>query len=242
MEDKVLRTSDFRLSLSNVEWEQWKIFTTAFFFEHATSRDSANQSRFHANPSLPILLEIVLAGLLCPEACAASTDFDEARRQQDAGHYVEAEKLYRAVLRAQPKSVPALTNLGVVLAKQRKYGEAVTAYKNVLRLAPDLLPVRINLGIAFYQAEQYAEAADWFQSVLKVSPREAKAQHLLAICYLQTNRYQQAADLFSKLLPSEDVSLNVGAATAFLKTGRQAEAEELFAKTLKGRISRPRSI
>ena len=146
-----------------------------------------------------ILLEIVLATLFCQDARTASTDFDDARRHQDAGRYAEAEKLYRVVLKAQPKSVPALTNLGVVLARQGKYSEAVTAYRKVLRLDPDLLPVRMNLGIAFYQAAQYAEAADWFQSVLKVSPGEARARHLLAVCYLQTSRYQEAADQFSRL-------------------------------------------
>ncbi|HET6962450.1 MAG TPA: tetratricopeptide repeat protein, partial [Terriglobia bacterium] len=94
--------------------------------------------------AIPVLLEIILAALLRADACtAASSDFDEARRQQEAGRYVEAEKLYRAVLKVQPKSVPALTNLGVVLARQGKYGEAVTAYKKVLRLDPDLLPVRM---------------------------------------------------------------------------------------------------
>jgi tetratricopeptide (TPR) repeat protein len=82
--------------------------------------------------AIPILLEIVLAGLLHPDACAASSDFDKARRLQDAARYAEAEKLYRAVLKSQPRSVPALTNLGVVLARQGKYGEAVTAYRRFL--------------------------------------------------------------------------------------------------------------
>src|SRR5262245_37194820 len=113
--------------------------------------------------AVAILLEIVFATLLGADlAAAASSDFDDARRQQDAGRYAEAERLYRAVLKAQPRSVPALTNLGVVLAKQGNYSEAVTTYKQVLGLAPDLLPVRMNLGIAYYQAQGYAEAAGWF--------------------------------------------------------------------------------
>src|SRR5262245_35903308 len=181
-----------------------------------------------------VLLEIVLTAV-----CTASSDFDEARRQQDAGRYAEAEKLYGAVLKTKPRSVPALTNLGVVLARQGKFGEAVTAYKKALQLAPDLVPVKMNLGIVLYQTEQYAEAADWFQKVLKVNPSDGRARHLLAVCYLQTSRYHEAAEHFSKLLPSEDVSLNVGAATALLKIGRQAEGEALLRKTLEGQDRSP---
>jgi Flp pilus assembly protein TadD len=109
----------------------------------------------------------------------------------------------------------------------------------VLRLDPGLLPVKMNIGIAYYQSGEYARAAESFQSVVKSNPKEARAKHLLAVCYLQTGRYSDSAQLFSGLLPSEDVSLNVGAATAFLKSGKEVEADALLAKILEGKGGTP---
>ena len=74
-------------------------------------------SGFMRVQALFFLIEILFSAFFCPAASPAFSDFDDARRQQDEA-YREAERLCRAVLKAQPKSVPALTNLGVVLARQ----------------------------------------------------------------------------------------------------------------------------
>src|SRR3989442_11600579 len=137
------------------------------------------------------------------------SDFEQARKLQNEGRYSEAEQLYRAVLKAQPKSVPAWTNLGVVLSRQGKHAEAVSAYKKVLQLDPSLHPVKLNLAIAYYQSGDWTQAVKWLQICLRVDPNDRRAQHLLAICYVQTGQYDKAAQAFAKLLPSEDISINV---------------------------------
>src|SRR5438093_4456467 len=75
----------------------------------------------------------------------SDSDFDKARRLQEMGRYPEAERLYRAILAVEPDSVPALTNLGVVLSRQGNHSAAIAAYQHVLRLAPDLAEVKLNL-------------------------------------------------------------------------------------------------
>ncbi|MGH8246317.1 MAG: tetratricopeptide repeat protein, partial [Gammaproteobacteria bacterium] len=74
-------------------------------------------------------------------AAFSDSDFDKARRLQEMGRYPEAERLYRAVLAVDPDSVPAQTNLGVVLSRQGKHSAAIAAYQRVLRLGPALAEV-----------------------------------------------------------------------------------------------------
>lgn len=57
----------------------------------------------------------------CIVCAAQQSAFDVARSLQDLGRYAEAEKYYQRALKSDPRSVPALTNLGVVLARQGKY-------------------------------------------------------------------------------------------------------------------------
>src|SRR5437867_12787008 len=90
--------------------------------------------------------------VFCLAFSAPGSDFDKARRLQEMGRYPEAERLYRAVLALDPDSVPALTNLGVVLSRQGKHSDAIAAYQRVLRLAPALTEVKLNLALAYYHS------------------------------------------------------------------------------------------
>src|SRR5262249_40398954 len=55
---------------------------------------------------------------------------------------------------------------------------------------------------------------------------------LLAICQVQRRKFAEAAALFSKLLPSDDPSILIGAATSYIETGRSEEANSLLEKLL----------
>lgn len=170
----------------------------------------------------------VAAGAQAPRVSA----FDEGRRLQEQGRYVEAETRYREALRAQPGSAPLWTNLGVVLARQAKFADAIVAYKKALAADPSVTPVKGNIALAYYQQEDWNSAAEWFGQVLRQNPNDRRSMHLLAICDVQRQRYKEAADLFGKLLPSDDPAILVGAATAFLETGRETEGAALLEKLL----------
>ena len=168
-------------------------------------------------------------------AAFADSDFDKARQLQDLGNYSEAERLYRAVLAVDPDSVPALTNLGVVLSRQGKHSDAIAAYQRVLRLDPALAEVKLNLALAYYHSSQWDKAVGQLRSVLLKSPADLRALQLMAVCLLELERFEDAARAYEKLLPSDDVSILVGAATAYLKTGRREEGEALLARVLSER-------
>ena len=151
------------------------------------------------------------------------------------GSYAEAERLYRLALAVEPDSVPALTNLGVVLSRQGKYPAAIAAYQRVLRLDPTLTGVKLNLALAYYHSADWEKAARWLRAVLVQAPDNRSALQLLPVCLLELERFEQAARAYEKLLPSDDVSILVGAATAYLKTGRREKGEALLARALSER-------
>src|SRR6266536_3603565 len=168
------------------------------------------------------LYALVLCFALSGDSAAFSdSDFDKARRLQEMGRYPEAERLYRAVLAVDPDSVPALTNLGVVLSRQGKHSAAIAAYQRALRLAPALTEVKLNLALAYYHSAAWEKAARQLRSVLLQAPEDRRALQLLAVCLLELERFEEAARAYEKLLPNDDVSILVGAATAYIKTGRR---------------------
>src|SRR5688572_10563111 len=151
------------------------------------------------------------------------------------GRYPEAERFYRRVLAVEPDSIPALTNLGVVLSRQGKHSAAINAYQRVLRLDPALLEVKLNLALAYYHSAAWEKAARQLRSVLLQAPANRSALQLLSICLLELERFEEAARTYEKLLPSDDLSILVGAATAYLKTGRREKGEALLARALSER-------
>ncbi len=74
-------------------------------------------------------LALLIAGAKTAKAPTEQfSSFDQARKFQLAGEFAEAERLYRTFLKDHPASVPALTNLGVVLARQGKHLQIGSRY------------------------------------------------------------------------------------------------------------------
>lgn len=81
----------------------------------------------------------------------------------------------------------------------------------------------------------WEKAARWLRSVLVQAPDNRSALQLLPVSLLELERFEEAARAYEKLLPSDDVSILVGAATAYLKTGRREKGEALLARALSER-------
>ncbi len=172
-----------------------------------------------------------LAGVLA--VLGAEDAFETGRRLQDQGRYAEAEKYYRLAVKENPRSIPALTNLGVVLAREGKYPDAIAIYKSALKINPSITALKLNLAIANIQIGNCAEAAHWLQPVVEAAPDDRRSRQLLGICQLELGQFQQAVRSFELLMPTNDVSVLLGAATAFIKVGRTAEATALMDRIFK---------
>jgi tetratricopeptide (TPR) repeat protein len=166
------------------------------------------------------------------EGWCADSAFQTARQFQAEGNYPAAERLYREFLREQPRSVPALANLGIVLARQGKSGDAVKVYRTALSIDPGALPVKVDLALTYYRMNDWTEAIAAFRAVLGADPNDRRSLQLLAISYSQAGQFSQAAATYQKLLPSSDPAVLIGLATAYRELGRFQESEDVLGSTL----------
>lgn len=91
---------------------------------------------------------------LSPQTLAKDADTAYVR-----GDVQEAIRLYEELIKIQPDSVEARTNLGVALAHIGRYNEAVAQYDEALKRAPDNPSILLNLALAWYKQAAFDKAA-----------------------------------------------------------------------------------
>ena len=125
---------------------------------------------------------------------------DEALR---AGDLDRAEKCFRQVLAAEPESVAALSNLGVVAMRRQHWDDAVRLFTRAEKLAPKISGIRLNIGLAYYRQNRFDAAIPPFESVLRDQPTSGQARYLLGLCYFFTGRYAESAHALEFLWPEQ---------------------------------------
>jgi predicted Zn-dependent protease len=175
--------------------------------------------------AIPVSLLMVscLLGQLTSEQA-----FENAVRLQKAGKWTEAEQSYHSYLNRFGATPEALANLGAVLVQRERFPEAVQAYGRALQLAPEVLPIRLNLGLAYFKSGQPGPAAEQFGVILGKQPGNRQALQLRAMCLLELERFADAARDYAALMPSADVNVRLGLASAYLRLDRAAEAKSLI--------------
>ena len=158
--------------------------------------------------------------------------FEAARSKQAQGDFASAERLYRGFLKTHPASVPALTNLGVVLARQGRYSAAIAMYDSALKIDPSALPALINLGLSYYRMSEWHNAAEKFEKVLAKNPEDRRSRQLLAVSLSQLGDCERGASEFEKLMPSTDPAVLVGLAACYKDTGREEDSEKILTNLL----------
>ncbi len=179
------------------------------------------------NSAVVVSLSLLMVSGLSGQP-AADQLFEQAVQLQQAGRWAEAEKAYRAHTKRFGPQPETLANLGAVLVRQERFPEAIGAYAQALQLAPGVLPIRINLGLAYFKSGQLAPAVEQFTAVLEKQAGHAQARQLRAMCLLELERYEEAARDYAALLPSSDVNVRLGLASAYLRLDRAAEAQSIM--------------
>jgi tetratricopeptide (TPR) repeat protein len=175
-----------------------------------------------------ILLFASLTALCSPGAVGQESVFDQAHESQNQGALALAEQQYRQFLVTNPKSIPAITNLGVVLAQQGKLMEAIEAYLRALRLDPRARATRTDLAIAYYRSQQWNNAVEAFARVLREHPEDRRCRQLLAVSLIHLGNFRRAAEEYEKLMPTDDPEVLVGLASCYKDIGRTDESDRVL--------------
>jgi Tfp pilus assembly protein PilF len=115
----------------------------------------------------------------------------EALRLQ--GRQAEAETELRGVIRDDPSSARAHTDLALVLRGLKRIPEAIAEYREALRLDPELLDARNNLSIVLASQGELKEAEAGFREMVRLDPDSAQAYFNLATTLANLDRDVESA-------------------------------------------------
>lgn len=156
--------------------------------------------------------------------------FNAAAQALRAGDLEKAAAGFQEVLRGDPRSIPALGNLGVVYSRQDRPAEAVKVYRQALRLAPNEPGLLLNLGLAHLKMDQYAEAKPLFADLVMRRPRNRQFRELLATAQIYTGETAPAVAGLERLArePGDNAGALYLLALGYLKLQKAAEAAAAF--------------
>ncbi len=123
-----------------------------------------------------------------------------AAEHQREGRIEEAERLYRRVLRNNPKNVDALRLLAQIAAKTDHADEAETLLERAIALAPDFHSAIIDLGRVYKDQERFAEALERFDRAIALDPGSPQAHYLRAATLARASFTYDAIDAYRQCL------------------------------------------
>jgi protein O-GlcNAc transferase len=121
-----------------------------------------------------------------------------ARHQQ--GDFAEARRLYKFILREDPKNFDALRLLGVVEAQRGHHDKALRLIRDALRINPGSAEAQFSRGTVLVHLRRWKEAVDCFDKTLAIDPGHCAALVNRGNALLQLGQPENALVCFDKAL------------------------------------------
>lgn len=129
------------------------------------------------------------------------TNYNLAQAYQNAGHYQEAEKIYKRLAELNPEDAPVYYRTILMMYDQAGLqDQAIEAARKLIQLNPKSEINIYNLGIMYMKLERYDEAIQTFQDVLAVNPNYESSYYMIGFCYSKQKRYQESVEAFKKFV------------------------------------------
>jgi tetratricopeptide (TPR) repeat protein len=109
-----------------------------------------------------------------------------------AGRLAEAEKIYRAVLAAEPGNPDALHLLGLVFFHTKRYGEALPLIGQAIRIKPRQAEFHTNLGQVHAALQQFERAAACHRRAVELDAKLPQAWTNLGAALHEIGRLDEA--------------------------------------------------
>jgi protein O-GlcNAc transferase len=139
------------------------------------------------------------------------------------GKLSEAERLFNAVLHAEPLHLGALNLIGAVLIHLKRYAEAETYLSHAVRQYPVSDATLYNYGIALKALSRHTEALQKFSEALQIKPSAPETWNNRGTVLNDLKRYEEAIADFDKA-----ITLNPRYAEAFANKGKSLTALERY--------------
>lgn len=129
-----------------------------------------------------------------------SVSYALAYLHQQAGHFQEAERLYRQLIEQDLSLDLAHLQLARIYEVEERWPEAVQERREALAIASNDPALLYDLGATLLESGQPGEAADTLRQVVAENPRNARAYYMLGIADGRLRQFQAARDAYDRFL------------------------------------------
>jgi tetratricopeptide (TPR) repeat protein len=129
-----------------------------------------------------------------PQAPAVDPKIAAAEQLFRAGKFAEAETSYQALLKADPKLIPAQVGLARSMLRQQKMDEAMEVVNRALAAQADSSALLAAKGDVQFRRGEMSEAELSYLTARKLDPKEVRAYLGLAKLYRSYSLYRRAYD------------------------------------------------
>jgi tetratricopeptide (TPR) repeat protein len=119
-----------------------------------------------------------------------------AMAQHQAGNLMQAEALYKQVLRAMPKQPDALHLLGLIAKQKGDFKTAVQLMKQSLAENPNYVEAYVNLGATYQEIDNLNEATECYRKALALRPNYAEVHSNLGVVLKAQGNLHASAQSF----------------------------------------------
>lgn len=166
-----------------------------------------------------------------------------AKERAREGRLLEAEELYRELLRENPDSVRARNNLGILLDERGDHEGAVAELRVARQVDPRNGEVLGNLGAALGALGRYVDAEEALRAAHRMDPSNREIRANLGILYFRKGLYGEAETELAGVLavePDHATALYYRG-EALNRLGRVDEAIEVLSRAVEIAPGNPRA-
>lgn len=122
----------------------------------------------------------------------------EAVGAHQAGDLPRAEKIYRDIVRVDPKHADALHLLGLAAHQRNRHADAIDYISRAIQSNDSFAPYYGNLGVACQQLGNREQAVQCFQKALELDPQFADAYFNLATVHFDASNWDKARECYER--------------------------------------------
>jgi len=140
-------------------------------------------------PVCTLAIALVASPTLTAQQEDSSSSRSRAMTLEKQGQSTEAEQIWSAIAKADPRNAEALAHLGLLEARQEHYDIAIDFYRSALAIDPNLPGLQMNLGLTLFKASQFPDAIKAFSAEIKKHPDDPRLTILLGMAHYGMKDY-----------------------------------------------------
>jgi tetratricopeptide (TPR) repeat protein len=137
---------------------------------------------------------------------------------------------YDQALRLNPKHIPSLYRMGVVMTKMKKYDVAVSMWERYIAATGNVASGYSNLGFCYEMAADVDNAEASYKKGIAIDPQSTPCRVNYGLMLARQNRQQEAEQQLATVLAPAEVAYNM--ASVYEQQGALARAKEELEKAI----------